>query len=151
MKSKNTNSKKWLENDLNIIKKYALANSEMLISNLLINIVVGHKRFRKPKYFFNKLGELLERSSHLCKSKFQKLEKMIYIDGLKIRPDYYDTFCWVRRLKKTKVDFNFERMSQKYSKDRLGQMGNEKKTSGSKSKKILKVHRKLNLKLIHDF
>ena len=97
----------WTKDELCKFKEYIISNSKQLISNLIINIVVGYMRFRKSRTFFINMGLLLNRKSKLCKSKFQKIERQIYTDFLKLPKEYYDIFCQLRKQKARKVCYDF--------------------------------------------
>ena len=106
-------TKKWSKEELNKIKNYSLLNQEDLVYNLYTNIVIGYMRFRKPRRFFVNLGQILKRSSSICKSKFQKLEKEIYTGTLRIPNHHYEVFCWIRNLTKERVNYKFNEIKEK--------------------------------------
>lgn len=122
-------TKKWSDTEIKQIQEYSKNNSDELLSNFYSNIVVGYMRFRKPKKFFVNLGILLQRTSSLCKSKFQKLEKEIYLEALQIQREEYELFCWVRSTKKTRVKYDFKEIETYLEKNKIE---STKKTNGKK-------------------
>lgn len=137
--------RKWLPEEFNQMKKYIISESQNLKSNMYINIVAGHKRFRKPRTFFIELGKIIGRSPSHCKSKFQKMENEIYLDYLKVKSEHFETFRWIRKIKSSKVDCDFKKMSNWLSGDWNEIIEAYKKEKGKKN--ILKVHgRELNKK-----
>ena len=130
---KNNLKTRWSVEDLNKMKEYIMENSQELISNLLVNIVVGYMRFRKHRRFFINMGNKLKRDSKICKAKFQKIERMMYIDVLNVSVRYYELFCFIRRQKAESVNYDFkncEEFNEKFVK-----LANEKQVgSFGKSK-----------------
>lgn len=106
-KKKRKQQKGWTAEEVRKICEYAKANSEELTSNLLINIVTGYMRFRKHRRFFINMGSHLGRPPKNCKSKFQKLEKTIYIECLKVPERHYELFCYARKRQPDQVNYNF--------------------------------------------
>lgn len=99
--------RRWTPEDLAILRKYIKTNSTALHSHFLVNVVAGYMRFRKPKQFFKRLGKLLCRPSKLCKSKFQKAEKIIYTDYLRFPQTHYDLLRHLRTRSAGEVDYSF--------------------------------------------
>ena len=102
---------KWTQHEIKKMHDYIITNSDDLTSNLYINIVAGYMRFRKPRRFFINLGNLINRTSILCKSKFQKIEKTIYTDYLKIPQEIYEVFKWIRNKKSHNVNYDFKKVN----------------------------------------
>ena len=130
MKNRKKNIR-WESKDLEKLKQFIQTNSEDLISNMLVNIVVGYKRFRKPRNFFVKMGTYLTRESQLCKSKFQKLEHLIYTDFMKVPEEHYNLFRHIRKLKPAEVNYNFDRFGESQNTSNLGE---NSLSAGSKGK-----------------
>jgi hypothetical protein len=107
MKKKKIVLTPWTNEEVSKLRSYVSENSQELVSNLLVNIVTGYLRFRKNRRFFINMGKFLDRSSKICKSKFQKLERKIYIEFLNLPTDYYELFCHIRKQKPKNVNYDF--------------------------------------------
>ena len=134
-------NKKWTDKDIEIIKHYAKTNSEILRSNMIINIIAGFNRFRKPKTFFIRLGQILNKCSKLCKSKFQKLEEEIYKEELGTDDNYYDTYKWIRKLRKSQANYDFQKMNSIF-KINSGSSSSEEEDYLKNNKRLIEVNSK---------
>lgn len=122
-----TQKRNWSKKEVEFIKEYSKQNSEILISNMLINIVAGYMRFRKPKRFFVNLGTALKFSSSRCKSKFQKIEKLIYLESIGIPAEMYELFCWIRGFKAEDVFYDIWQYKMKEERKKTeGDLGRKK-------------------------
>lgn len=97
-------NKKWDKKQTALIKEYAWEHRDHIRSRFYENIFAGRMQFRKVKGFFVKLAAKLGKSSEKCKSKFQKMEKTIYVETLRIPQSHYDTFQYLRRGKELIAD-----------------------------------------------
>ena len=61
------------------------------------NIINGKIRRQTIYGFFSKMSSKLNRTASQCKSKFQRMEREIYLDYLSIPEQDYLVFCWVRK------------------------------------------------------
>ena len=107
MMTSTNKSIKWGSQELARLKTFVTNNSEDLISNMLMNIVVGCSRFKNASEFFINLGSYLSHPPQVCKSKFRELEKLIYTNFLGVSEEFYDLFCFVRKKKSCEVNYNF--------------------------------------------
>lgn len=124
----------WTLQEVNKIRHYALANSQDLISNLLANIVAGYMRFRKHRRFFVDMGSYLGRSPKNCKSKFQTLEKRIYVDTLKVPRSHYMLFCHIRKKQPHQVNYDFTEVAKQVRSKLNANRAAHKNVDSSKSK-----------------
>ena len=86
-----------LKNVWNISKNlmfetYIQENSEKLISNIYMNILVGYNRFPKPYGFFKKLSSKIKLTSSQCMTRFYKIEKHIFTKLLCMPEMHYNLF-----------------------------------------------------------
>lgn len=98
--------KKWTDKELNILKIYILKNENMLLTVFYKNISQGKNIFKKEDGFFNIMGNLLQRKSSECKSKFQKHEKIIYCEYLNVPDSHYQIYQHCRKMKRIKKNKN---------------------------------------------
>ena len=112
----------WNDKDIMSVKNYTLSNREVLLSNMYINIIVGFVKFRKPRTFFKDLGLLLDRPSYLCKSKFQKIERELVVNLLKVPQELYNLYLYIRKSKIKNPSYDFKNIKSnlviKYKKRR---------------------------------
>lgn len=120
-------TKKWRTEEVEQIREYAKQNKLELIENLVINIIAGYRKFRKSRNFFNDLSALLERPPSICKSKFQKIEEIVYLEELGISRDVYDTYLSSKRVTKSSVNYDFEQMQLRVFKRGSAQQPESKK------------------------
>ena len=107
--------RKWSQREKEIFSEIVLNNKKMLIENFYSIILKGAHTVRKRNGFFKQMKKQLKRDSTLCKSKFQKDEKKIYVNLLKVPENHYELFSFLRRKKKTnkkKKHRDSERMYQ---------------------------------------
>ena len=98
---KKSKRKRWSSNELNTMKDYVLLNKESLLDNFYKNIINKNKKYPKYSKFYTNLSKRIKRSSSQCKSKFQKMEREIYLDFLGVLESEFDLFVWTR---KNKID-----------------------------------------------
>ena len=91
--------KKWTDDEIKALKKYALDNEKMLLKIFYKNIYEGKHIYRKKDGFFKDLGQILKRSSSECKSKFQKYEREIYTEFLGVPEMHYLLLKYIREKK----------------------------------------------------
>lgn len=105
---KRNKRKRWTQSELNIIKEYVILHKEDLIDNFYQNIIISQKKYPKYPKFYTNLSKKLKRSSSQCKSKFQKMEKEIYLQYLGMNENEYNLFNWIRQRKKENQKKNIQ-------------------------------------------
>lgn len=88
---------KWTPKQIECLKNYAQKNKAHIASKFYQNIIKGRMQFRKAKGFFIRLGQQLGKSPAKCKSKFQKIEREIYLEVLKIPASHYKIYSYIRK------------------------------------------------------
>ena len=79
------------------MEQYALNHRDHLKYNFYHNIFAGAMLYRKKRGFFQNMSKLVDRPSKNCKSKFQKIERKIYVSLIGIPRDHYELFLFIRR------------------------------------------------------
>ena len=102
----------WTKKEIEKLENYTKSCSEDLISNMLMNIVVGFEYFKKPTWFFRSLSKSLRKSSKVCKRKFKQMEKVLYTNQLGVSENYFELFCKIRTKQQNEVDYNLESFLQ---------------------------------------
>lgn len=100
MKKKNRKIK-WNAKNLLVLENYVLSNSEKLLSNFYMNILVGYIRFPKPYGFFKNLSNKLRIPAQSCSNKYYKLEENFYTQLLSVPKRHYRLFFSIRQQAKT--------------------------------------------------
>lgn len=135
--------KNWTEKEVANLKKYIKENSQQLKSQLLMNILMVSMHFSKQKGFYKTLSSIVGRTLPKCKSKFQKMEKDLYLKTLKISELDYEVFQWIRfeSQKEIEQQRKLKKMIQKKTRSR-----NLRKTKNTilekKSLQIKKIKKK---------
>lgn len=99
---KKLKSKKWSKNEIKMIEEYSELHAKHLKTNMYQNILIGTMRFSRKLGFFKNLSKITKRSITKCKSKFQKMERKIYLGILNVPEKDYNCYLWVR--KTTRID-----------------------------------------------
>lgn len=86
----------WTPIEVFIVEQYALDHQDQLKQNLYRNIFAGTMLYRKKKGFFKQMSKLVDRPSKNCKSKFQKIERKIYVYLIGVPKDHYELFLLIR-------------------------------------------------------
>jgi hypothetical protein len=110
---KKNKRKRWSETELKIIKEYVISHKEDLITNFYQNIIISVKKYPKYPKFYTNLSKKLKRSSSQCKSKFQKMEKEIYLEYLGVSENEFELFNWIRQRKKQNRIQNNQKKQEK--------------------------------------
>ena len=97
-------SNRWTTHEINAIKAYALDQALHLTANMYKNIFAGSIRYPKRKGFYKDLSAITRRTHLKCKSKFQKMERHLYVDVLKVDPATFDLFLWTRFKTRNRVE-----------------------------------------------
>ena len=79
------------------MEQYALNHRDHLKYNFYHNIFAGAMLYRKKRGFFQNMSKLVDRPSKNCKSKFQKIERKIYVTLIGFPSDHYKLFLFIRR------------------------------------------------------
>lgn len=97
-KQKNT---QWSAKNLLGLEHYVLSESQVLISNFYMNILVGYVRFPKPYGFFRKLSNRLGILPQRCASKYYKLEENLFTELLSVPRRHYVLYLNIWRQAKS--------------------------------------------------
>lgn len=90
----------WTNDEIAILKNFIISKKNILETLFYQNIIAGKLSERKMPGFFNEMSEAVNRSADQCKSKFQKFERKIYREFLKLPEDHYRVFVYIRKKKK---------------------------------------------------
>lgn len=99
----NSKYEKWNKTNTQNLIKFIQANELILVENFYNNIKKGVHVFRKPFGFFIQMSKFVNKSPQQCKSKFQKLEKKIYIKFLDIPQIHYNLYLLLRKQKHSNI------------------------------------------------
>jgi hypothetical protein len=89
---------RWNEKELNELRKYILLKGDELKLAFYQNIIEGKIIYKKCSKFFIEMSKKIKRSSNQCKSKFQKMEREIYLEILQVPEEYYLLYQCQRKL-----------------------------------------------------
>lgn len=93
------NKRNWTDIEIAGLEKFIISNKFKLENLFYQNIIAGKLSQRKSPGFFNDMSLAVNRSPDQCKSKFQKFERKIYRDFLKLPEDHYRVFIHIRKKK----------------------------------------------------
>lgn len=86
----------WTAQDISKLRKFVKRSARVLIPILYQNIFDPRTKTKKPNGFYGQMGIALGKTSLQCKSKFQKFEKLIYTEYLKVPVKDYMVFEAIR-------------------------------------------------------
>ena len=94
---------KWKEEELDRMKNFISLNSESFLTHFYQNLLNPVTQTRREPRIFIRMMKYIGKTTKQCKSKFQKYEKTIFKDFLKIPKDHimvYDKLKTNKRKKK---------------------------------------------------
>ena len=89
-------SRRWTTHEIQLVRAYVRDHAVHIISNMYKNIFAGSIKHPKSKGFYKHLSAIVKRSLAKCKSKFQKMERHLYVDVLRVPVDTFELFLWTR-------------------------------------------------------
>ena len=89
---------RWKPQELAEFRKFILGKRDDLKLAFYLNLIEGHITHKKSPKFFIEMSQGIRRSANQCKSKFQKMEKKIYLEILGIPPEHYLLYFAQRRV-----------------------------------------------------
>jgi hypothetical protein len=91
-----TKRKPWTKLETANFEKYIKKKAFLLKANFYKNIYKGKMKFRRPPRFFIEMSNKIGRTASQCKSKFQKLEKEIYLEFLDLPLNHFLVYQSIR-------------------------------------------------------
>ena len=97
---------RWNEEEMTRLKSFVKDQEKALRENFYCDILAGDLIHRKKQRFFFEMEKAVSKTAGKCKSKFQKYEKIIHCEYLKIPEEHYEVYLYLREEKKSRKLIN---------------------------------------------
>ena len=96
--------KKWTVRESEKFREFVIENKEDLLKPFYSYLMDPYSKAKRPVGFFRDLSKTLKRDSQNCKSKFQRHEKEIFLDFLRVPPHHFKLFRHLKFIMKKKKE-----------------------------------------------
>ena len=79
----------WSESDNKVFIEFMISKKEEMMALFYKNIIYFIHLFRRKNQFFNEMATKTQKTIKQCKSKFQKMEKHIFLEVYKIPKEHF--------------------------------------------------------------
>lgn len=94
-----TQTMRWNSEEVEVLRQFVSTKRKPLLEYFYKNIFLGELKVRKPRKFFVEMSRAVGRTAEQCKSKFQKFEKKVFKDFLKVPVEHFEVFQWLRDMR----------------------------------------------------